>query len=153
MQERDIALIDELRGSSDENNCLEFKQDNIELKLIGKLCSALSNSARIEGKDLSYVLWGIRDSDHAVVGTSFNPDSKKVGNQVFQIWLAQKLKPSISFSFRKVAHPDGSVVILEIPAATTAPVEFDGTAYTRIGSATPKFTPLRNSFCQPLPLL
>lgn len=144
--ERDILLIDELCSQSAENNCLEFKQDNIDPKLIGKLCSALSNAARIEGEDLAYVLWGIRDSDHVVVGTQFDPNSKMVGNQGFQIWLAQRLNPSISFSFRSVEHPAGPVVILEIPAATSAPVEYDGTAYTRIGSATPKLSDYPDHF-------
>ena len=146
MQERDIALIDELREYSAENTCLEFKKDNIDIKLIGKLCSALSNAARIENKDLAYVLWGINDDDHSVEGTEFDPDSKRVGNQVFQLWLANKLNPSIAFSFRSVNHPDGRVVILEIPAATSAPVEFEGIAFTRIGSATPKLSDYPDRF-------
>ena len=45
MSERDIALIDELRTI--ENALVEFKKDNIDPKLIAKLCSALSNAARI----------------------------------------------------------------------------------------------------------
>lgn len=44
----------------------------------------------------------------------------------------------ISFAFRFVDHPDGSVVLMEIPAATNAPVSFESIAYIRIGSATPK---------------
>ena len=146
MQERDIALIDELRENSAENTCLEFKKDNIDTKLIGKLCSALSNAARIENKDLAYVLWGINDEGHSVVGTVFDPDEMKVGNQVFQLWLANKLNPSIAFSFRSVNHPNGRVVILEIPAATVAPVEFEGIAFTRIGSATPKLSDYPDRF-------
>lgn len=86
------------------------------------------------------MLWGIEDGSHAVVGTIFNPDTKKVGQQVFQLWLAQRLQPSIAFSFRAVEHPDGDVVILEIPAATSAPVAFSNIPYIRIGSATPKLT-------------
>ncbi len=140
MLERDIALIDELRSQTAEHSILEFKQGNDEPKLIAKLCSALSNAARIEQRDCAYVLWGIHNEDRRVVGTHFDPDSKTVGNQVFQLWLAQRLSPSIAFSFRSVAHPDGKVVILEIPAATTAPVAFDDIAYVRIGSATPKLT-------------
>jgi len=145
MLERDIALIDELCGCFTENNCLEFKKDNEDPKLIGKLCSALSNSARIEEKDLAYVLWGVND-ERVVTGTDFKPDEKKIGNQVFQLWLAQKLKPSISFSFREVDHPEGRVVILEIPATTSAPVEFDGTAFIRIGSGTPKLSDYPDRF-------
>jgi predicted HTH transcriptional regulator len=140
MLERDIALIDELRNQTAEHSLLEFKQDNADPKLIAKLCSALSNAARIANKDCAYVLWGIRDDDHRVIGTQFDPETKTVGNHVFQLWLAQRLSPSIAFAFRSVAHPDGRVVILEIPAATTAPVSVDDIAYIRIGSATPKLT-------------
>jgi len=41
MLARDIALIDSLCGQYAEHSCLEFKQDNADPKLIGKLCSAL----------------------------------------------------------------------------------------------------------------
>ncbi|CAE6507536.1 MAG TPA: ATP-binding protein [Nitrosomonas nitrosa] len=139
-QERDIALIDELRGADAETACVEFKQNNADPDRIGVLCSALSNSARIEDKAVAYVLWGIDDSSHNVIGTTFSPDAQKVGNQDFQFWLAQLLKPDIALSFRTLQHPDGKVVMLEIPAATSAPVEFKGTAYCRIGSATPKLS-------------
>ena len=140
MRERDIALIDDLRNRAAEENWVEFKHNNDDKLLIGKLCSALSNAARVDNKEVAYVLWGIDDDSHDVIGTSFNPDSKKVSNQGFQIWLARKLNPGIALSFRSVDHPDGKVIILEIPAATSAPVEFDGTAYIRIGSATPRLS-------------
>ena len=136
-QQRYTVLIDELRNKSCENSLVEFKENNHDKELIGKLCSALSNAARIDNMDFAYVLWGIRNSDHAIVGTTFNPDEKTVGNQVFQLWLAQRLNPSIAFAFRTVEHLLGKVVVLEIPAATSAPVEFEGTAYIRISSATP----------------
>jgi len=136
---RDVALVDELRDA--ENAVVEFKRGNVDPKAIAKYCSALSNSARIEGKEFAYVLWGIDDVSHDVVGTGFNPDGVKVdSNTVLQFWLAQRLKPSIAFSFRRIMHPQGSVVLLEIPAASSAPVAFDDIAYVRIGSATPKLT-------------
>lgn len=136
---RDTALIDELRGA--ENAVVEFKRENIDPKVIAKYCSALSNAARIEGKEFAYVLWGIDDVSHDVVGTDFNPDGVKAGsNTVLQFWLAQQLKPSIAFSFRRIMHPQGAVVLLEIPAANNAPVAFNDIAYVRIGSATPKLT-------------
>lgn len=139
MSERDVALIDELRAS--ESTLVEFKQNNFDPKLIAKLCSALSNAARIDNKDFAYVLWGIDDASREVTGTTFNPDAVKAdSNAVMQLWLAQRLKPSVAFEFRRVAHPQGAVVLLEIPAASTAPVAFDDIAYVRIGSATPKLT-------------
>jgi ATP-dependent DNA helicase RecG len=143
---RDVLLVDELRLNRGEQSCVEFKHNNDDPEMIGKLCSALSNAARIDGQDLAYVLWGVDDATYEVVGSKFKPDSKTVGNMVFQLWLANKLKPSIAFSYRVVEHPAGRVVLLEIPAATTAPVEFSGMAYVRIGSGTPKLADYPDRF-------
>lgn len=137
---RDIALIDELRALPAETAWVEFKGNNADPEMIGKRCSALSNAARIEGRDCAFMLWGIADGSQEVVGTNFRPDVEKVGGQVLQLWLANRLQPSPPFSFRTVEHPSGRVVLLEIPAAPGAPVSFQGIPYIRIGSATPKLT-------------
>lgn len=137
---RDIALIDQLRAEPAESAWLEFKSENTDPEMIGKRCSALANAARMEGRDVAYMLWGIADETHAVTGTTFHPETRKAGNQGLQLWLANSLTPSIAFNFRVVDHPDGRVVLLEIPAATGAPVAFNGVPYIRIGSATPKLT-------------
>ena len=132
--QRDIELINTLLNNK-ENECLEFKVDNTDPKLIGKLCSALSNSARILSKNYAYVLWGV-NNDGDIIGTNFNPNNQ----DITKFKLSQALKPSIHCNFRSITCQDGNVVILEIPATTIAPVEFSGTAYVRIGSATPKLS-------------
>ncbi len=137
---RDIALVDELRSLPAETAWVEFKGNNTDPDMIGKRCSALSNAARIEGKDFAYMIWGVDDATHAVVGSSFDPEAQRAHGQVFQLWLANCLQPSIAFSFRTVDHSDGRVVLLEIPAATGTPVAFNSIPYIRIGSATPKLT-------------
>ncbi|MBS1211226.1 MAG: putative transcriptional regulator, partial [Proteobacteria bacterium] len=137
---RDIALIDELLAQPAEANWLEFKHNNSDPEMIGLRCAALSNSARLEGKDFGYMVWGVEDGTHTVVGTDFNPDTKKKGNEPLPFWLEKSLQPSPAFRFRVVDHPEGRVVLLEIPAATGAPVAFNGVAYIRNGSATPKLT-------------
>jgi len=53
--QRDIALIEELLSSDTEKGTVEFKHNNESPEMIGKLCSALSNNARIEQKDFAYV--------------------------------------------------------------------------------------------------
>ncbi len=138
--ERDIALIDELLAHEGECPWLEFKENNANKEMIGKLCSALSNAARIHNKDMAYVLWGVEDESKRIVGTSYTPESEKVGNQVFTFWLSQHLNHCDAFNFKTVQHPQGKLVLLEIPAATTAPAEFDNIAYVRIGSATPRLS-------------
>jgi ATP-dependent DNA helicase RecG len=52
--ERDIALIDDLRALPAETSWVEFKANNTDPEMIGKRCSALANSARIDGHDLAY---------------------------------------------------------------------------------------------------
>jgi hypothetical protein len=74
---RDVALVDELRALPAETPWVEFKGNNTDPDMIGKRCSALSNAARIEGKDCAYMLWGIADDSHAVIGTEFNPEAHK----------------------------------------------------------------------------
>ncbi|MFO7727763.1 MAG: ATP-binding protein, partial [Desulfonatronovibrio sp.] len=137
---RNIALVHDLLSESDEHTCVEFKHNNNSKEMIGKLISALSNAARIEQQDFGYVLWGIEDDTKNIVGTSFSPETKTVGNQVFVMWLTQMLQPRLAFKFRKVKHPNVNLVLLEIPAAISTPVEFDKTAYVRIGSATPRLS-------------
>ncbi|WP_340313470.1 ATP-binding protein [Rhizorhabdus argentea] len=137
---RDVALVDELRSAGAETSCVEFKRNNDDPEMIGKLVSALSNTARIEDRPLAHIIWGVDDSSHEVVGTTFDFRSKKVGNQEFEFWLAGLVRPSPAISFRFVDHPSGRVVLCEIPAANSAPVEFKGTAYVRIGSATPRLS-------------
>ena len=133
-----LALIDDLRALPAETAWLEFKENNTDPRVIGRLISAVSNAARLEDKDFGYVVWGVRDAGHAVAGTRFEPSSAKHRRQPLEFWLSQMLRPGVAFSFQPVQHPGGRLVLLEIPAATTAPVEFDRTAYIRIGSATPR---------------
>ncbi len=108
--------------------------------MIGVRVSAISNAARLSSQQSGYIVWGVEDATRGVVGTTFDPEAHKVGNQVFALWLAQRLSPSIAFQFHSVQHPLGRVILMEIPAATSAPVTFDSIAYIRIGTATPKLT-------------
>lgn len=134
--ERYPALIDDLRALPAETEWVEFKKDNADPKTIGRSISAISNSIRIDDRDRGYVVWGVRDGDHAVVGTTFRPDTRKIGNQPLELWLRRKLRPAVGFDFKHVRHPNGRLVLLEVSPAAAAPAEFDGAAYVRIGEAT-----------------
>lgn len=135
---RDLALVDDLRKLPAETAWAEFKENNADPKTIGKLISAISNSARLDDRKQGYVLWGVRNGDRAIVGTRFDPGAATCRRQPLEFWLAQMLRPDVAFSFRTVRRPEGRVVLLEIPAAATSPVDFDKAAYIRIGSATPR---------------
>ena len=138
MDERWIALIDDLRTLPAETEWVEFKHNNADPAQIGKRMSALSNVACIWGQQFAYIVWGIEDGTHKVVGTTFEPKTETKGAEPLELWLAKALAPSPSFKFVPIDHPDGRVVLLEIPAANTVPAKFNSIAYIRVGSTTPK---------------
>lgn len=139
-EQRTVALIDELLGLPAETAWVEFKENNTDAQMIGKRISAMSNAARLADKPFAYMLWGVRDDDHAAIGTTFEPSSQKQQNQPLELWLAQHLQPAIAFAFKPVEYHGKRMMLLEIPAAASSPVEFDRQAYIRIGSTTPKLS-------------
>jgi ATP-dependent DNA helicase RecG len=137
---RTLAIIDDLRKLPAEAPWAEFKENNADAPLIGKLISALANSARMSDEHFAYVVWGVRDGTHQAVGTTFEPGTQKENNQPLDLWLAQRLQPAIDFRFETIDYHGTRLVLLTIPAASTAPVEFDRTAFVRIGNATPRLS-------------
>lgn len=137
---RTLALIDELRQLPAETPWVEFKENNADAQMMGKLIAALSNAARLADQPFAYLLWGIRDVGHAAVGTTFEPSDQLQQGQPLELWLAQRLQPAIAFSFKPVDYQNVRLVLLEIPAAASSPVEFERQAFIRIGSATPRLS-------------
>ena len=130
--------IDELRTLSKETEWVEFKVNYVEPEEIGKHISALSNSICLYEKQHAYLVFGIEDKTHKVVGTGFEPKHYKVGNEELENWLARLLKPRIDFRIYAFNHNNKPIAIFEIDPAHDTPVKFNGTAYIRIGSYTKK---------------
>ncbi|MGV8150082.1 MAG: helix-turn-helix domain-containing protein, partial [Alkaliphilus sp.] len=80
------SLVKELTSLSNETEWVEFKVNIKNPQLIGEYISALSNSAALEEKKYAYLLWGIDDLTHEIVGTSFEPKKFKKGNEEFENW-------------------------------------------------------------------
>ena len=129
-----LSLLHELRHLPHETEWLEFKQNCGSPKDIGGYISALANAATLSRKPRAYMVWGINDTTHDIVGTSFHPKSTKKGNEDLEPWLQRLLLPRVDFRFHEL-HVDGKhIVILEIPCATNRPVQFQGEEFIRIGS-------------------
>jgi len=131
---RYIDLIEDLLQKT-ECEYLEFKHNNNNPEIIGKLCSALSNSSRLSNKPNGYCIWGICDDSKNIVGTSFDPENQKVGNQNFKIWLSNSLQSLPAIEFEEITHPDGRIVLLTVSAALKRPTKFKNIEYCRIGSS------------------
>lgn len=131
------SLLNELRQLPTETEWVEFKHNNADPVMIGERISALSNAAALLGKQFGYLVWGIENETHEVLGTDFVPSQTQFKQQELENWLLQKLKPKIDFQFLEFFTPDNlPMVILEIQAVRHTPVMFDGIERIRIGSYT-----------------
>lgn len=130
------SLVERLCREPHESEWLEFKEHQCEPQIIGEYLSALANGACLAGKPRGYLVFGIRDLTHQIVGTQYDPYSTKAkGKQDLLIWLATGLQPKIGFEVFVLDHPQGRLVLFSVSPATERPVLFWGKGYIRIGAS------------------
>jgi ATP-dependent DNA helicase RecG len=127
-------LLSGLVNLSKEKEWVEFKENYADSDGIGEYISALANTARLKSEPFGYIVWGIRDRTHDLVGTNFNPEAAKEGNEELEHWLVRLLTPRLDLKFYTCEIDRKNITILEIPAALHTPVQFKGTEFVRIGS-------------------
>jgi len=128
------TLVHELRALASEAEWVEFKTNRALPEDMGEYISAISNAAALVGRPCGYMLWGVEDGSHQLVGTTFDPRKSKVGNEELENWLLRNLVPKIDFRFFDVEIDGHRVVILEVDRAWLQPVRFKNVEYVRVGS-------------------
>ncbi len=131
-------LIYNLIKYETETDYLEFKSNNYDPNMIGEDISALANSAAYSERACAYMIWGVHDETHEIVGTEFNQYTLKVGNQEIESWLRNLLSPNAEFEFHTVNMNDKQLVVLIIYKAANQTVTFKKVDYIRVGSYTKK---------------
>ena len=129
-----VSLIRSLVRLPKETEWVEFKVNNDKPEMIGEYLSTLSNSAALWEQEYAYLIYGVKDETHEIVGTSFNPTLEKVGNEELENWLLTQLTPRIDFKFVEVEIEGIHVALIEIPAANYQPTSFKGVEFIRVGS-------------------
>ena len=72
MKEQELnRLLDVLTAQPKESEWLEFKHNFHSNEEIGERISALSNSACLLDKSFGYLVFGVVDETHEVLGTTF----------------------------------------------------------------------------------
>jgi len=128
------SLVKELLKLPNETEWIEFKHNNKDPQMIGEYISALSNAAALNGKANAYMLWGVDDTTHEILGTDFTPSQAKKGGEALENWLLRLTEPKIDYKFYELAINEKDIVLLEIAPAYRHPVTFSGTEYIRLGS-------------------
>lgn len=86
-------LVDALTSKPKETEWLEFKHNFHSKEEIGERISALSNSAYLCSMPFGYIVFGVNDENHDVVGTDLYGKQKMVGNEELESWLSTRLNP------------------------------------------------------------
>lgn len=127
-------LVTRLVAQPAESEWLEFKENLADPQAIGEYISALANAAALHGESRAYLVWGVEDGTHRLVGTEFDQRTLKKGNQAFEPWVTALLSPDPGLTYHHGEVAGKRVVVLEIGAAIHSPVLFGSVAYIRIGS-------------------
>lgn len=138
-------LINHLRSYETETNWFEFKHNNYAPDMIGEDISALANGAAFAEKTCGYMVWGVNNETHEIVGTDCDQYSLKVGNEEIESWLRRLVSKNAEFEFHSFTMKDDKmndkhVVLLIIYKATSQTVTFKKVDYIRIGSYTKKLS-------------
>lgn len=137
MENLDI-LVKELCKQPNESGWVEFKHNNWSPEMIGEDISALANSAVLADRNNAYMIWGVDDSTHDIIGTTVRLKSEKKGNQELENWLRYLLSKNANFEFHDVDIDGAHVELIVITKAEGTPVTFQKVDYIRSGSYTKK---------------
>ncbi|MBV5349841.1 ATP-binding protein, partial [bacterium] len=125
---------------SHENELVEFKEakSSFDSHKLGQYFSALSNEANLKNKQYSWLIFGVTDKDHRVVGTSYKDTASL---EKLKQEIAINTTGSISFMdifelYPQIEGQTKRVVMFKIPAAVTAiPTGWKNRYYGRNGES------------------
>ena len=131
-------LVKELCKLPKEAGWIEFKHNNCQPTMVGEDISALANSATLNDRDFAYMIWGVDDITHEIVGTKVRLQLEKKGEQELENWLRYLLSKNADFEFLETDIDGKHVEIIRIHKALNEPVAFQKIDYIRSGSYTKK---------------
>lgn len=129
--------LQQLRDLPAENEIVEFKEakNGYDFGKLGKYFSALSNEANLLKKDCAWLVFGIENKEHKIVGSKFREN--KVDLDRIKKEIADKTSNRITFREIYELHlPEGRLVLFQIPPAPKGlPVSYEGHFYGRDGES------------------
>jgi ATP-dependent DNA helicase RecG len=136
MNQKELGkLLETLIKERDETEWLEFKVDNnYPNSSIGEYISALSNSACLHNKEFGYLVFGVTDKAHQIVGIKYRPITTKEGNEELENWLSRNLEPRVDFKIFEFEYDGKLIVIFKIDPTCHTPARFLNVDYIRVGT-------------------
>ena len=94
-------LIKEVTSHTYEEEWFEFKANIRKDDDIGEYISALSNAAAYCGRKQAYLIWGVDNDTHEIIGTTFDYYKNAEHGEPLIHYLARKIEPKIDFEFKE----------------------------------------------------
>ena len=129
-------VVKRCRSYSDETEWFEYKKGSAVSTVdeIGEYISALSNGACMKGEAAGYLIWGIDDETHNLVGTNFRY-TRDIEHEPFEHRLYRNVSPAIFCHFDEETIDGKRIVVLTVPAARISPTSYKGERLIRMGSS------------------
>ena len=116
-QEKLINIVNDLAKQPNESEWVEFKHNYHSAEEIGERISALANGACLHNQPFGYLVYGIEDKTHKILGTTFNIKSAKKGKEDIESWLINRLEPKIDFRTHCFEYKEGiNISLVNIPS-------------------------------------
>lgn len=134
--------LDELIASQFETEVTEFKEakNSFSFDELGQYFSALSNEANLHNKNCAWLIFGIEDKKHKIVGTKYRNNDKELNSLKEEI--ARQTSENLTFieiykCTRKDAEGnDKRILLFQIPPAPKGiPIAFKRMYYGRDGES------------------
>ena len=120
-----------------ETEIVEFKEakNGYDFDKIGKYFSALSNEANLKGKSCAWLIFGVENKKHQIIGSQYRPNRKDLDSLKKEI--GDKTTQNITFiDIHELPTPESRVIMFQIPAAPLGiPVAFEGFYYGRLNES------------------
>ena len=134
-----VAKLDSLRNLPAETEVVEFKEakNDYSFEKIGKYFSALSNEANLKEKPEAWLIFGVENKKHSIVGSHYRRTSRAHLDSL-KAEIANKTDPATTFiEIYELNLPAGRVVMFQIPPAPKGiPIACDGHYYGRNNEST-----------------
>lgn len=130
-------ILTSLLEMPDETETVEFKkaENSFSDSDLGKYFSALSNEANLKRTKQAWLILGVENSTHQIVGTSYKPSRALLDE--LKKKLADQTTNRITFEEIYTIERNGKrVVLFQIPSAPQGvPIAFQGHYYGRDGES------------------
>ncbi len=134
--------LDELIASQFETEVTEFKEakNSFSFDELGQYFSALSNEANLHNKNCAWLIFGIEDKKHKIVGTKYRNNDKELNSLKEEI--ARQTSENLTFieiykcTRKDTEGNDKRILLFQIPPAPKGiPIAFKRMYYGRDGES------------------